>query len=85
MAFGVDVSVPEVLAVYLGGTAVAAASPTPGTLGAMEVALSAGLTTVGVAPAPAVAAVLIYRLLTFWLPLVPGVIAFRYLQGKRHI
>ena len=51
----------------------------------MEVALSAGLTTVGVASAPAVAAVLIYRLLTFWLPLVPGFIAFRYLQNKHHI
>ncbi len=53
-AFGVDVSLVEVLAVYLGGTAVAAASPTPGNLGAVEVALSAGLTTVGVASAPAV-------------------------------
>ena len=85
MAFGVDVSLLEVLAVYLGGTAVASASPTPGNLGAMEVTLSAGLTTVGVASAPAVAAVLIYRLLTFWLPLVPGFIAFRYLQMKQHI
>jgi uncharacterized membrane protein YbhN (UPF0104 family) len=33
----------------------------------------------------AVAAVLVYRLLTFWLPLVPGFIAFRYLQAKQHI
>ena len=42
-AFGVDVALVEVLAVYLSGTAVAAASPTPGNLGAVEVALSAGL------------------------------------------
>ena len=85
MAFGVDVSLLEVLAVYLAGSAVAAASPTPGNLGAVEVALSAGLTTVGVASAPAVAAVLMYRLLTFWLPVAPGFIAFRYLQMKQHI
>ena len=85
MAFGVDVSLLQVFAVYLGGTAVASASPTPGNLGAVEVALSAGLTTVGVESAPAVAAVLIYRLLTFWLPVVPGFIAFRYLQQKQHI
>src|ERR687886_250106 len=40
--FGVDVSFIDVFAVYLGGTAVAAASPTPGNVGAVEVALSAG-------------------------------------------
>lgn len=85
LAFGVEVSFLEVLAVYLAGTAVAATSPTPGNLGAVEVALSAGLVAVGVAPAPAAAAVLIYRLLTFWLPLVPGSVAFRYLQKKGHL
>ena len=85
LAFGVEVSLVEVLAVYLGGTAVAAASPTPGNLGAVEVALAAGLTTVGVASAPAVAAVLLYRLLTFWLPVRPGLIAFRYLQHKHQL
>ena len=85
LAFGGDVSLPAVLAVYLGGTAVAAASPTPGNLGAVEVALSAGLTTVGVASGPAVAAVLLYRLLTFWLPVVPGFLAFLYMQKKQYI
>jgi uncharacterized protein (TIRG00374 family) len=84
-AFGGDVSLPAVLAVYLGGTAVAAASPTPGNLGAVEVALSAGLTTVGVAAGPAVAAVLLYRLLTFWLPVLPGFLAFLYMQKQQHI
>jgi uncharacterized membrane protein YbhN (UPF0104 family) len=85
LAFGGDASLPGVLAVYLGGTAVAAASPTPGNLGAVEVALSAGLTAVGVAAGPAVAAVLLYRLLTFWLPVVPGFLAFLYLQKRQHI
>jgi glycosyltransferase 2 family protein len=84
-AFGVDVAVLDVLVVYLGGTLVAAASPTPGNLGAVEVTLSAGLTAVGVPAASAVAAVLLYRLLTFWIPLAPGFLAFRYLQHKQHI
>src|ERR671938_129446 len=84
-AFGVEVSLEEVLAGYLGGTAVAAASPTPGNLGAVEVALAAGLVAVGVPSGAAVAAVLIYQLLTFWLPLIPGFVAFRYLQAKQHI
>jgi hypothetical protein len=40
---------------------------------------------VGVPSAAAVAAVLVYRLLTFWGPLVPGLFAFRYLQARRRI
>jgi uncharacterized membrane protein YbhN (UPF0104 family) len=85
LAFGAEVSLIDVFAVYLAGTAVAAASPTPGNVGAVEVALSAGLTAAGAPSAAAVAAVLIYRLLTFWLPLLPGVLAFRYLQAKHYL
>jgi uncharacterized protein (TIRG00374 family) len=71
-----------VFAVYLGGTAVASLSPTPGNLGAVEVALSAGLTAIGVPASAAVGAVLIYRLLTFWLQLLPGFLAFRHLHAR---
>lgn len=53
--------------------------------GAVEVALSAGLTTMGVASAPAVGAVMIYRLLTFWLPVLPGFLAFHQLQKQELI
>lgn len=81
-ALGVSVPVAHVFAVYLGGTAVAALSPTPGNIGAVELALSAGLTTIGVPAAAAVAAVLVYRLLTFWLPVLPGFVALRRLQGR---
>ena len=38
----------------------------------MEAALVAGFTGVGMDPAIAVAAVLSYRLVTFWLPILPG-------------
>jgi undecaprenyl-diphosphatase len=85
LALGVEFSFLEVFAVYLGGTAVASTSPTPGNLGAVEAALAAGLFTVGVAAGPATAAVLLYRLLTFWLPIVPGFVAFRALQQQGHL
>lgn len=81
-AFGVDVPLLQLFAVYLGGTALAALSPTPGNLGAVELALSAGLTAIGVPAAAALGSVLVYRLLTFWLPVVPGLIAFRLLQRQ---
>jgi uncharacterized membrane protein YbhN (UPF0104 family) len=81
-AVGGDVAVVDLFVVYLGGTAIAALSPTPGNLGAVELALTAGLTALGMPSATAVAAVLLYRLLTFWLPVVPGFIALRWLQQR---
>jgi len=71
------------MAVYVGGSAIASAAPTPGNLGAIEAAIVAGLTGIGVPPEQAVAAVLSFRLLTFWLPILPGGPVFRYLQHRR--
>ena len=74
-----------VSSVYLAGTAIAAASPTPGNLGAVELTLTAGLTGIGVPPATAFAGVLLYRLLTFWLPIVPGFLALGSLRKASHL
>ncbi len=84
-AFTTSVDVVQVFLVYLGGSAVASVSPTPGQLGAVEAALVAGLTGVGMAAAPAVAGVLAFRLLTFWLPTLPGIVAFRWLRRRQFV
>jgi undecaprenyl-diphosphatase len=84
-AFHGDVSFAQVGAVYLGASVVAAAAPTPGGLGAMEAALVAGLTGVGMESGVAVAAVLSYRLLTYWLPVLPGWICFQLLERRELI
>jgi uncharacterized membrane protein YbhN (UPF0104 family) len=81
-AFGTALPLASTVAVYLAGAAVAAASPTPGGLGAMEAALVAGLTAAGTPTAPAVAAVLAFRLLTYWLPVLPGWLAYRRLRAE---
>jgi len=81
-AFGADVALVKVVAVYLGAAAVAAFSPTPGGLGAMEAALVVGLAGVGVPHGPAIAGVLTFRLVTYWLPILPGWLAFRSLQKR---
>ena len=81
-AFGADVSVLKMAAVFLGGSAVGAVAPTPGGLGAVEAALVAGLTAVGTAPGTAVTGVLAYRGLTYWLPIIPGWLTFRALQRR---
>lgn len=72
-------------AVYLGAAALAAAAPTPGGLGAIEAALIAGLMGVGLAAGPAVSAVLLYRLATYWLPILPGWLSWRWLQRKEYL
>lgn len=79
LAFHVSVPVLQVTAVYLGAAAVASVAPTPGGLGAMEAALVAGLTAFGAPTAPAIAGVLGFRLVTFWLPTLPGWLVFRRL------
>jgi glycosyltransferase 2 family protein len=80
-AFGGHLPLASTVAVYLAGAAVASISPTPGGLGAMEAALVAGLTAVGAPTGPAVAGVLAFRLLTFWLPILPGWLAYRALRA----
>jgi undecaprenyl-diphosphatase len=84
-AFGGRAGIAEIGAVYLGAAVIAAASPTPGGLGAIEAALVAGLTGIGVPPGPAVSAVLTYRLATYWLPVIPGWAAWRHLQRRDYV
>jgi undecaprenyl-diphosphatase len=75
-ATGGGLSLIAVLAVYLGGSALAAAAPTPGGLGAVEAGLIAGLTAVGQPASAAVTSVLVFRLVTYWLPVLPGAVSF---------
>jgi glycosyltransferase 2 family protein len=70
--FGGTASAAGVGAVYLAGSVIAAAAPTPGGLGPLEAALIAGLTGIGVVGGVAISAVLTYRLATYWLPVLPG-------------
>jgi uncharacterized membrane protein YbhN (UPF0104 family) len=84
-AFGGGPGIVLAGAVYLGASALAAAAPTPGGLGAIEAALVAGLTGVGVAAGPAVSAVLLYRLATYWLPVAPGWLSWRLLQRREYV
>jgi uncharacterized protein (TIRG00374 family) len=81
-AFGGSLEWTAVAVVFLTGNALGSAAPTPGGLGAVEGALTLGLTLSGLPVETATSAVLLYRLLTFWLPVLPGWAAFAYLQRK---
>ncbi len=84
-AFGGGPGVILIAAVYMGAAAIAAAAPSPGGLGAIEAALIAGLTGVGMQAGPAVSAVLLYRLATYWLPVAPGWLAWRALLRRDYV
>ncbi|MEV0385948.1 lysylphosphatidylglycerol synthase transmembrane domain-containing protein [Nonomuraea sp. NPDC050643] len=79
-AFGGSLSFTAVAVVFLTANAIGSAAPTPGGLGAVELALVGGLVLAGVPKELATSAVLLYRLLTFWLPVLPGWASFTYLQ-----
>lgn len=81
-AFGRGIPMGDVIAVYLAAAAIASLAPTPGGLGALEAALVAGLTAVGGVAGTAVGGVLVFRLLTFWLPILPGAWMLRSLRGR---
>ena len=76
---------PPILAtavVYLAGNAVGAAAPTPGGIGGVEAVLAAGLTAIGIPAHQAIAAVLIFRTATFWLPIPVGWISYLELRRR---
>jgi len=84
-AFGGGAGIAAVGAVYLTASLVAAASPTPGGIGAFETAAAAGLTGLGISSGAAVSAVLTFRLATYWLPVLPGWISWQLLQRMDYI
>jgi glycosyltransferase 2 family protein len=81
-AFGGALPIVAIAVVYLTGTAVGSAVPTPGGIGAVEAALAAGLTAAGLHGSVAFSSVLLFRVVTFWLPVPVGWVALNYLQRR---
>lgn len=84
-AFGGGLPIAGIAVVFLAGASIASAAPTPGGIGAVEAALVAGLTALGLESDVAVPAVFLYRLVTFWVPVIPGWIGFTALQRRGDI
>ncbi|UZI28872.1 lysylphosphatidylglycerol synthase transmembrane domain-containing protein [Streptomyces sp. VB1] len=77
-----QLSYASIAVVFLAGNAIGSAAPTPGGMGAVEGALTLGLIAVGLPAEVAAPAVLLYRVMTLWLPVLPGWIAFNQLTRK---
>ena len=80
--FGGSGSWVTILAASLVAGVAVVVAPTPDGVGLVEPVLALGLIASGVDAGPAVAAVLIWRLLGFWVPMLPGWLAYRRLHRE---
>jgi uncharacterized protein (TIRG00374 family) len=79
-AYTTPPSFAAMIVAYVVGYAVGTLAPTPGGLGAVEGLLIAMFVSFGVASTEAVAVVLTYRLINFWLPILPGLVSYASLR-----
>jgi glycosyltransferase 2 family protein len=84
-AFGGGIAIAQIGAAYLGAAAIANIAPTPGGIGPLEAAMIAALTGFGLEAGVAISAVLTFRLVTFWLPILPGWFTFMWMERRGEI
>jgi uncharacterized protein (TIRG00374 family) len=84
-AFGGDVPFATLGVAYLLASTVALVAPTPGGVGPLEIALTAALAQLGMGADAGLSAVLLFRTMTFWLPVLPGWITFHILERRGDI
>src|SRR6202040_2979566 len=82
-ATGATVPWHDLLLVYASGIAAQSLNITPGGLGVTEATLSAPLVGAGLGAGPALAAVLLYRLASFWLVALAGWLVLFWLRRPR--
>jgi len=83
-AVGTDTDPGLVLLAYSTAAVLAMIPITPGGLGFVEAGLSATLVLAGVSASDAVLATLAYRLVSFWLPLPVGLMAYLAFRIRHH-
>jgi uncharacterized membrane protein YbhN (UPF0104 family) len=84
-SFGAHVDLAELLVINISVSLLASFIPVPGGIGVAEFGLTIGLTSAGLAPEAAIAAVLLYRISTYYLPPVWGLPAMLWLQRNRYL
>ena len=84
-AFGYHVSLVNLMAINVMVSFFAGLMPVPGGIGVTEAALTAGLVAAGVPQAAALSAVLIYRMIVFYLPPIWGWFTLRWLRNHEYL
>ena len=79
-AFGYTLPFSVLAITYLASNTVGSVVPSPGGIGPVEIALTAGLVTAGIPSGVALSAAIVYRLVTFWAPIPVGWLSLQRLQ-----
>jgi len=83
--FGYHVGLAEILFINISVSLLAGVMPVPAGIGVVEGGLAHGLVGAGMTEEAAVAAVLLHRLATFYLPPIWGYFALRWLDRNNHL
>lgn len=82
-AFGIDLLPPALILAYATGYASTMLPLPAGGAGSVDAAMTYALTLVGVPLVPALLATVVYRVFTFWLPLLPALGVLPFLRQIR--
>jgi uncharacterized membrane protein YbhN (UPF0104 family)/membrane-associated phospholipid phosphatase len=82
IAFHQRLDFAQLVVVQVGAGMVGNVAPVPGGIGVTEAALTGGLTAFGIPATPALAAVIVFRGITFAIPPVFGFVTLRWLRAK---
>jgi len=84
-SLNVELNFLQSLLVFTAGAIGSSVTPTPGGLGGAEAALTAALVAVGIESGVALSVALVYRLVTYWLPILPGILCFQIALRRGYI
>jgi uncharacterized membrane protein YbhN (UPF0104 family) len=84
-SLGYDISIAELLVINMGVSLLGSLVPIPGNIGVAEFGLTIGLVSAGMTEEAALAAVLLYRIATYYLPPAWGFPAMLWLQRNRYL
>ena len=79
-AFGYTLPFSVLAITYLASNTVGSVVPSPGGIGPVEVALTAGLVAAGIPSGVALSTAIVYRVVTFWIPIPAGWLSLQRLQ-----
>jgi len=85
LAIGCHLNFLVVVGIFLSSQLVAETTPLPGGVGATEVVLALGLTSAGLSAAEAFSATLLFRFISYILPLIPGAYSLFKLNHDRSL
>ena len=85
LALGTQVGLAQLLLINISVSLLASFVPVPGGIGVQEFGLTLGLTAAGMSEEAALAATLLYRAATFYIPPLWGFVAMRWLQRNAYL